>query len=309
MTGLTILDLELLHHYSISTSLTLSSDPIVRNYFLESVPQLGFSHPYVLYSLLALAASHLAHFRPESRRYYYDHARARHTAATSMATPLLSDISTTNAIPMYSFSIMTMFIAFASLRDDDDLAFHANSVMPSWLALFRGVRTVLEANNGAIYSSSIAFLFRSTEVNRMWGSKKADLGPLLAFQGYIDANPSEDDDKTRQLLLDAFQELRRSFYFFYDEDLGDDAKVRSLFTWMYKIPNEFVCLIQQGNSRALCILAFLCVLLHRLEYNWWFQGWGTQLIERIYMALDDAHRFWIRWPIQEIGWMPRRVPS
>lgn len=306
MPSLTMLDLELLHHYSISTSLTLSSDPIVRNYFLEGVTQLGFSHPYVLYSLLALAASHLAHFRPESRRYYYDHARARHTAATSMATPLLSNISTINAIPMYCFSILTMFISFASLRDDDDLPFHANSVMPSWLALFRGVRTVLEANDGAIYSSSVAFLFRSTEVNGSWGSKQTDLRPLLEFQHYIDTSPSEDNCQTRQVLLDAFQDLRRSFYFFYHEDLGNEAKVRSLFTWMYKIPNEFLTLIQQSNSRALCILAFLCVLLHRLEYNWWFQGWGTHLIERIYTSLDETHRFWIRWPIQEIGWVPKR---
>ncbi|KIL84643.1 hypothetical protein FAVG1_12170 [Fusarium avenaceum] len=303
-----MLDLELLHHYSISTSLTLSADPLVRNYFLERAPQLGFLHPYVLYSLLALAASHLAHFRPESRRYYYAQARARHTSATSMATPLLSNISTTNAIPMYCFSIMTMFISFASLRDQDHLPFHANSVMPSWFGLFRGVRTVLEANNRAIYSSSISFLFYSTEVNRMWGSKQADFAALIEFQTYIQESASEDE-QTKQSLVEAFQDLRGSFYFFYGEDLGNEAKIRSLFIWMYKVPDEFLSLIRHTNNKALCILAFFSVLLHRLEYNWWFQGWGTHLIEHIYMSLDDVHRFWIRWPIQEIGWIPKRDGS
>ncbi|KAI0168534.1 hypothetical protein BJ166DRAFT_259271 [Pestalotiopsis sp. NC0098] len=185
VTNLTMLDLELLHHYSVSTALTLSSDPVVRDYFLVSVPQLGFSHPYVLQSLLALAASHLAHFRPESRQYYYAHAKARHTTATSMAALLLSDISTTNAIPMYCFSIMTLFISFASLRDEEDLASDANDVFPSWLALFRGVRTVLESNNRAIYSSSISFLFYSSEVNQLWQTKQSDLEALLEFQGYL----------------------------------------------------------------------------------------------------------------------------
>ncbi|KAF4964450.1 hypothetical protein FSARC_7636 [Fusarium sarcochroum] len=308
MSTLTILDLELLHHYSISTSLTLSSNPIVRNYFLESVPQVGFSHPYVLYSLLALAASHLAHFRPESRRYYYAHARARHTAATSMATPLLAEISTTNMIPMYCFSIMTMFIAFASLRDEDNIPFHDDSVLPSWFALFHGVRTVLEANNGAIYSSSISFLFRHAEVERLWGSNQADLVALIRFQDFIGESTSEGEE-ARQLLLGVFQDLRRSFYFFYDEDLGNEAKIRSLFTWLYRIPNDFLSLVRHSNSKALCILAFFCVLLHRVEYNWWFQGWGTHLIERIYTALDDGHRFWIKWPTQEIGWMPKRETS
>lgn len=308
ITNLTILDLELLHHYSISTSLTLSSDPITRNYFLVNVPQLGFSHPYVLYSVLALAASHLAHFRPESRQYYYAHAKARHTAATSTAAPLLSDISIANAVPMYCFSIFTLFIAFASLRDEEDALFDANNVIPSWLALFRGVRTVLESNNRAIYSSSISFLFHSPGINEIWQSNQSDLEALTDFQGYIAVSTSEDE-QTRQILLDAFQDLRRAFYFFYGEELGNEAKIRSLFTWMYKIPDEFLSLLRDKNSKALCIMAFFCVLLHRLEYNWWFQGWSTHLIDRIYTALDDVHRFWIKWTIQEIGWIPKRETS
>lgn len=305
MTNLTMLDLELLHHYSVSTALTLSSDPVVRDYFLVSVPQLGFSHPYVLQSLLALAASHLAHFRPESRQYYYAHAKARHTTATSMAAPLLSDISTTDAIPMYCFSIMTLFIAFASLRDEDDFASDANDIFPSWLALFRGVRTVLESNNRAIYSSSISFLFYSSEVNQLWQIKQSDLEALLEFQGYLNSRTSEDV-QTRKILLDTFQDLRRAFYFFYGEELGNEAKIRGLYTWMYKIPDEFLSLLRNRNHKALCILAFVCVLIHRLEYNWWFQGWGVHLIDRIYGALDEVHRFWIKWPIQQIGWVPRR---
>jgi hypothetical protein len=306
VTGLTILDLELLHHYSISTYLTLSSDPVIRNYFLVNVPQLGFSHPYVLYSILALAASHLAHFRPEARQCYYAEATARHTAATSMAAPLLSDISATNSIPMYCFSILTMFISFASLKEDDDLSFDANNVTPSWLTLFRGVRTVLELNNRAIFSSSISFLFRSrTDVNRNWDHQQLDHDALKEFQNYIKTSTSEDE-QARRHLLDAFSDLRRAFYVFYAEELCSEDKIRSVFTWMYKVSNEYINMLRHRNSNAICILAFFCVLLHRLEYNWWLKGWGTHLIDRIYTALDDIHRFWIRWPIQEIGWIPKR---
>lgn len=308
MTNLTVLDLELLHHYTISTAPTLSSDPVTRNFFAESVPQLGFSHPYVLYCLLALAASHLAHFRPESRQYYYTHAKARHATATSMAAPLLSNISTDKAAPMYCFSIMTLFIAFASLRDEDDIVSEADDVVPTWLALFRGVRTVLQSNNGAIYSSSISFLFLSDRVNQLWQTKQSDLEALVEFQNYIAASTLQDE-QTRHLLLGAFEDLRRALYFFYGEEHGNEAKIRSLFTWMYKVPDDFLLLLRNRNSKALCILAFFCVLLHRLEYNWWFQGWGVHLIDRIYTALDEVHRFWIRWPIQQIGWIPKRETS
>lgn len=225
-----------------------------------------------------------------------------------MATSLFSDISTTTATPMYCFSIMTLFIAFASLRDEDDLHSNACSVVPNWFALFRGVRIVLESNNGAIFSSPIAFLFYSTEVNRVWQHKQADVDALIEFQDYIEASTSEDEP-TRQLLLRTFQDLRRALYFFYGENLGDESKVRSLFTWMYRVPDEFVSLLRNKNNKALCILAFFCVILHRVEYHWWFQGWGTYLIDHIYAALDEVHRFWIRWPIQQIGWIPRRETS
>ncbi|KAJ3498136.1 hypothetical protein NLG97_g1360 [Lecanicillium saksenae] len=249
----------------------------------------------------------MAHFRPELRQYYYAHAKTRHTAATSLATPLLCDISPENVIPMHCFSIMTLFISFASLKDEDDLPFDTNGIVPRWLALFRGVRTVLESNNRAIYKSKISFLFHSVDFNNVWQSNQSDLESLAEFKGYLETSPEEDS--TRELLCSAFQDMQKAFYFFYHQDLGNDGKVRSLFTWMYKVPDEFLSLLRQGNSKALCIMAFLCVLLHRLEYNWYFQGWATQLIERIYAALDDVHRFWIRWPIQEIGWVPKREAS
>ncbi|KAH7304266.1 hypothetical protein B0I35DRAFT_445422 [Stachybotrys elegans] len=306
ITNLTMLDLELLHHYSTSTYLTLSADPVSRNYFLVRVPQLGFSHPYVLYSMLSLAASHLAHFRPESRQFYSAEATARHTAATSLATPLLSEISEANAVPMYFFSTFTLFISFATLRGEEDLFFNADDVMPGWLTLFRGMRTVLESNGRALLSSSISFLFQPrADVGRNWESNEVDLDALSDLQAFIDASTSEHDQERRHL-LDAFVDLKRAFYSFYGEDLSNDAKIRSIFTWMYKISDDYINMLRHRNNLALCILAFFCVLLNRLEYNWWLKGWGTHLIDRIYTALDGVHRFRIRWPIQEIGWVPRR---
>jgi hypothetical protein len=306
MRSLTILDLELLHHYNISTYLTLSSDPVMRNYFLVNVPQVGFSHPYVLYSILALAASHLAHFRPESRQYYFAEAAARHTAATSLATPLLSNITANNSVPMYCFSILTMFISFASLNEDDGSFLDGNNVIPSWVSLFRGVRTVLETNNRAIFSSSISFLFQPrSDVNKNWESKQLDHEALKEFQEYLNASTTADE-QIRPHLTSAFKELGRAYYNFYGEELSNEAKTRSIFTWMYRVSNEYFDLLRHMDSDALCILAFFSVLLHRLEYNWWLKGWGLYLIDRIYTVLDDVHRFRIRWPIQEIGWVPKR---
>lgn len=297
--------MELLHHFTTSTSLTFSSDPAVRNYFQIGVPQLGFAHEYVLRCILALAASHFAHFRPESRQYYYAYAREQHTTATSMATPLLSSISEGGSIAMYFFSILTVFIAFGTLRDEEHHSYEDSALLPNWLALFRGVRTVLEFNDGAIYKSSVSYLFYSSKVNETWQSHQLEGEALLQFQSYLETCVL-DDEETRQTLLDTFLDLRRALYFFYGEERSNEDRIRSLFTWMYRTSGDYHSLLRAGDLKALCILAHFSVLLHRLEHNWWFQGWGINLINRIYAALDAVHRFWITWPIQEIGWVPKR---
>ncbi|KAK8084281.1 hypothetical protein PG997_005552 [Apiospora hydei] len=306
---LTVLDLELLHHYTTSTGPTLSSDPVTRHYYLVDVPKLGFCHPHVLYSILALAASHLGHFRPESRQYYYAEAAARHTAATSIAAPLLSNISVQDSVPMYCFSSLTLFISFANLKDDDHF-FDASNVIPSWLTLFRGLRTILEANGRAMLSSSIAFLFRPNgHINDKGDPQQQQQQPdheaLREFQNHLEICTSEEEP-TRQHLLAAFGDLRSAFSSFDAKEPGHEDKTRSIFTWLYKIPDGYIDLLRQKNSDALCILAFFCVLLHKLEYHWWLKGWGVHLIDRIYTAVDDAHHAWMRWPIQEIGWVPPR---
>ena len=219
--------------------------------------------------------------------------------------PLLSDIPETELIPMYFFSILTMFISFGSLRDEQHHSYEDRVLLPNWLALFRGVRTVLESKDRAIYKSSISYLFYSSEVNKIWQSNQSNIEALLRFQQYLETSILTEDG-TRQTLLDTFQDLRRALYFFYGEERSNEDRIRSLFTWMYRASDGFNSLLRAGNHNALCVLAYFSVLLHRLEYNWWFQGWGINLIDRIYSALDEVHRFWITWPIQQIGWIPRR---
>ncbi|KAK7915207.1 hypothetical protein PG985_012910 [Apiospora marii] len=243
---------------------------------------------------------------PQSRQYYYAETAAFHTAATSIAAPLLSNISVENSVPMYCFSSLTMFISFANLKDDDHF-FDESNVIPSWLTLFWGLRTILGANGRAMLSSSIAFLFRSRDHGKdKWDSQQQpDHEALREFQNHLDTCTS--DEQTQQYLLDAFGDLRAAFSSFdAKEQSGGEDKTRSIFTWLYKIPDGYIDLLRQKDSNALCVLAFFCVLLHKLEYHWWLKGWGIHLIDRIYAAVDDAHHAWMRWPIQEIGWVPPR---
>lgn len=107
------------------------------------------------------------------------------------------------------------------------------------------------------------------------------------------------DAQTRQHLLAAFEDLRVAFSTFDAKEPGNEDKTRSIFTWLYKMPDGYIDLLLQINKNALCILAFFCIMLHKLEHNWWLKGGGIHLINRVYTAVDDAHHasssssFWV----------------
>ncbi|KAH8883708.1 hypothetical protein GQ53DRAFT_882104 [Thozetella sp. PMI_491] len=301
---LSILDLELLHHFTTSTCLTVSTDPFVRSFWRINVPQIGFSNQYVLYATLALAALHLARFRPERRELCVAHAMMRHAMASSLALPLLSNITPEKSVPLYFFSIITSYIGFASPKESSNFLFVANDAMPDWLYLFRGVRSVIEVDGDGFYSSPISFLFRSgIQLNEIWDSNFLDHDALKDLEQNM--RTAIPPGPKLSVLLTTIDDMRRAFYLFYHSTDADESKERVVFMWLFKIPDEYLGLLKDRDNEALCVLSFFCVLLNRIEHHWWVEGWGVRLIERVYTALDEVHRLWIRWPIEEIGWVPK----
>ncbi|KAI1804331.1 hypothetical protein F4811DRAFT_561900 [Daldinia bambusicola] len=299
------LDLELLHHFTTSTCFTFSSEPMVRNFWRVNVPRMGFSFEYVLRGLLSLAALHLARHKPQRRDLLIEQAMVHHNASSSMALTVLNDLTSQNSVPIFFFSMLTTYIAFASPKESDNLLIISNGVMPEWLFLFRGMRSVIELNSEAIQSiMSLSFIFDSgRQMGQIWDSTPPPEHEGLKELENTLRSHVEDPQKLGEL-SDAIESLKRCFVFFCSTNYTDDQRLRAAFVWLFKVREEFVKLLKQRDNEALCVLAFFCVLLQRLDYTWWIEGWGIHLIGRIYSALDEGYRLWIRWPIEEIGWVP-----
>lgn len=76
------------------------------------------------------------------------------------------------------------------------------------------------------------------------------------------------------------------------------------FVWLYRVNEDYLQLLRERTQVALTIFGFACVLLKRLEFQWWVRGWSTHIISIVYNLVDEEHRLWLRWPIEEIGWIP-----
>ncbi|KAI0205092.1 hypothetical protein F4808DRAFT_273009 [Astrocystis sublimbata] len=301
-TWFSVFELELFHHYITSTSLTLACDPVARNFWRVNVPQLGFSHIYVLKGVFAIAALHLARLRPQQRDSLVEQAMINHTAASSMALPLITSASGELFQPVFHFSILTTMITFARPRAPDNFLLVSDGIVPDWLLLTRGVRSLLQSQGDAVLSMSSldALFYAGMQLSSRWEHENKEHEGLKDLETNIRLHAAPEKVAA---LCDGILALKRCFNLF-NSVASEEERMRSALLWMVKVPDPFIELLKSQNSEALCVLAFFCVLLRRLEHLWWIEGWAFHLIERIYTMLDERYRLWIRWPLEEIGWAP-----
>ncbi|KAI4593985.1 hypothetical protein KJ359_008773 [Pestalotiopsis sp. 9143b] len=301
--GFTVTDLELLHHYTTSVCMTISTEPLARSFWRINIPQIGFNTPFILKGILAVSALHLARYRPDRKEFYTGLAFQHHNAALAQASPLIANIDIDNGVNLFLFSTLTYFFSFAKPRGPTDFLLSENSAVPDWLYLFRGVRALIESMGSMLRTSSISFLFEEgKKIHYHWLSLDYDSEGFRELQTNIQSSVA--DDAKRDTLFEAIDSLKKSFALANDSSLSDGNRSRGVFVWLYKISDSFIDLVGAGDSEALCVLAFFCVLLRRLDYLWWIESWGIDLIERIYNRLNDTYKLWIRWPIEEVGWVP-----
>jgi hypothetical protein len=296
--------LELLHNFTISTAPTLSTAPHAGDVWRVLVPQIGFTTKYIMDSILALSALHMARFNPSRRELLLSRAAFYHTSSLQEAMPLIPSVSSENCTNLFIFGVLTLFISVAGPRKETDMFVVGNGVIPEWLFLLRGLEALVQADKESLFSSPASAIFRIVSVDCELQS--FDVLPehkgLDGLESRIRSSEIEDVDN-HQALLDALRILRHSFMLVESEP-RDDLKIRGIYRWLFEISDRYLKMLRDRDDKAMCILAFAAVLLQTFAKFWWIEGWAVHLVARIYDALDDAYRLWIRWPMEEIGWVP-----
>jgi hypothetical protein len=220
-----------------------------------------------------------------------------------MALPLITEARGENFPPVFHFSMLTTIITFARPRAPDNFLLVSNGIIPDWLLITRGVRTLLQSEGDAVLSmaSLDALFYAGMELQTMWVHQNEEHEGLRDLENNVRHHAPPEK---LTALCGGILSLKRCFNLFYTSGFTEEQRMRSALMWMVKIPDDYVDLLKKQDSEAMCVLAFFCVLLKRLEHLWWLEGWAFHLIERIYTTLDQKYRLWIRWPLEEIGWAP-----
>lgn len=106
-----MLEMRLMHQYLMSTYHTLAQDGLSAYHLSMAIPQMATSFPFLLDSLLALSALHLASLDVDSRLTWLDTAVRYQSQACSGLGKILSEISLQHYEPAFVSSVFIIIFA------------------------------------------------------------------------------------------------------------------------------------------------------------------------------------------------------
>ncbi|KAL1901312.1 hypothetical protein Cpir12675_000545 [Ceratocystis pirilliformis] len=279
---LNLVDLELLHNFTTSTYATLSSDPSVRNVWRITVARFGVQCEYVMRSILAVSALHIAHHKPQKRDFYFSRALAYHQLASRAATPLMTSLATSN--------------------EGWDEAF------PPWIFLLSGSKSLICLSSMRIeeYDGPLSPLF-------IHGKRRWDMYYDRKCSPTLQREISELEQRITSTVMDPvartiyvsiIHDLARNIKAFKSTDVPYMPDITDPFVWVYSDLGPFLVHLRAQTQESIVIMAHFAVMIRSLENHWWLEGWSFLLLAKAWDMLDEEHKLWIQWPLEQVGWIP-----
>lgn len=217
---------------------------------------------------------------------------------------LMTDPDPSTVETLFLFSVLTIYFALACPRKEDGALLVGESGYPDWMFLLQGTRTFIRIL-GARVNGPVAPLFNHGADR--WTAREFESEPKSRVYEHLESMRSlialrQVDVALCDIYLRAIDELKKSFAVF--DCVGNEHRdLTDAFVWVFEVTEDLLPLLREPTQEAVAIFAFFIVLLKRLERQWWLRGWADHLIARSYNLLDEEHRLWIRWPLQETGYV------
>ena len=294
-------DLELMHHYTAHTYASFAVIDEVEHVFCEGIPSLAFGYPYLLYSILAISAFHIAYKHPNCReRYMFRGSYHQSQLIPGIRQALGEEIKSEANHVLVMASGFLMASMLASHRDCGDLPEN-----PSRLEAMLGIISHLRgmaAVSGMLCCQPPQPLYDGFEADDDAPAPVQSITERLRWlesEGLTQMNLEPGEEA---IVKGAASSLIWSMSHVQGRKILLSPKLRIIFLWPIKMSNEFIILLRSRHPAAL--LAFLyysLVMKCGASYCWFLQGWGLMLAEESEHFL--SHEPWLgfsRWPRERI---------
>ncbi|KAL1633306.1 hypothetical protein SLS56_002939 [Neofusicoccum ribis] len=300
-------DLQLLHHFSTYTALTMSEMESIRRCYQITYPRVGYSSKAVLHGILGVAALHLAHLHLDQRAKWLVISTNHQNRAISGFRLTLPTITPENCDELYTLSSLTTMLRCASLpfptdpRQPDPIDDTCEVFM-----LMRGVNEILKTSYVWVMQGPISAMLVPERLGPFIPFESTELLPLDEFgiQEHFDtlkaiALDDSFDPAIRKTLLQSVASLTNCFRQIVVQP--PDREPGLLLIWPIRVTPEFIFLIRQRHPAALIFLAHWCIVFHNHANFWWLGDRGQRLVMAIAEQIEPEWRDYLHWPIEYVS--------
>ena len=301
--------LELLHHYITVTSYALTLGQY-HDAWHTTVPRIALSHDWLMHGILAVSALHLAHLKPEQRSGYMKRAAMHQDHALQGHQIALASPDAENGDALFSFSLIIIYLAFASLDTSDGAIDAPLQSVIRCLQMLRGVRAIGPAVRPFVEVGPLAPLLKdhpgSSKSRPTFGdpNTEAHFSKLLIFSS-TNADFNEDVNMNDIESYAAAASSLRASFLKVEVIPESETNKPPIWAWAVRLPASFVTRLSQYNVVPLLLVAHWCVLLAQAECYWWMQGWIDHTMAEIRQYVSQEHIEWLDWPSEQIGQIRR----
>ncbi|KAL1859083.1 hypothetical protein Plec18170_002197 [Paecilomyces lecythidis] len=170
-----------------------------------------------------------------------------------------------------------------------------------WLVLMRGVRAIVSSDHGKIFTGVLEPQDEGTP-DEVIPTLQSELSQHQIEIERVRSllKESVTDQDTASVYMAAVDDLIKCLEeVFRVRSAGRDGLCLMAGTigWIYRLPEQFVQLLEARDAYALMILAHWSVLLKYMETSWLMIGWHRHVVSGVVSSLDPEFHGWIEGPV------------
>ncbi|KAG7451690.1 uncharacterized protein BT62DRAFT_915562 [Guyanagaster necrorhizus] len=274
--------LELMHHYSISASYSLSSDPDASRVWSIVVPKMAFdpSNQCLLHAILAISALHIHHTDPTAPPRY---AAAARTFYHQAKIDLDDDSADINAA-LVALSLVGRY-EFASSAKLCPLSSGDSDWYITTCAVRRNIAKRRTELQDTVFQSLLGAMAPDNLPTSLEEPFPSSLSTILSTAPDVE---ELRDASVHVAYVDSIHVLEIAWRASLNRCMG---------TWWYWMSHTFFRLLEEERPRALVILAHYCVMMKHVTRDgpWWMKKQWDREAARIVTMLDERWAPWLGW--------------
>ncbi|KAI9647357.1 hypothetical protein NHQ30_003742 [Ciborinia camelliae] len=290
------LELKLMHHYTATTSKTLSNDASQEVAWSINVPSLAYDSPFLMDAILAVSALHLRILQPEDRSL----VRASHSymasALAQYSSLLHQGPSESNAEALFCTAALIAFQASASrcVQNGIDGDSDSGYVLPlAWFHSFQGVKTVVITSWKWLRNSDKIFPIINGQpplVLDLDPERRGFFAPLLDG---IEQEPSSSEASLDSDTKRAYEHAVAMLNWAHQKP----GRPRIL-GFAATVSRRYIELLRDQDPRALVIAACFFAMTRIVDDIWWLEGVAKREVTGIFSLLPEEWWSKMDWPMR-----------